>query len=527
MYLKRYTTLVLIFLYGFQIIETVQILALFINGHRSHLLAYSSVINLLTQRGHNVTIVTTLDIKDIGLNTENIRWLKLSDTYTKTEITSNRYGLSKIENMLERIEDTSKFMDDPMWLKFMQESHQYDLMILGYLFNDYQLGLAAHFNCSVVTMWTGQPIGFIHSLMGNPEERRYVPQPYDRHQYKGIQAIAFGWFEKFIEFLALNKMKDIYKLVFKTIVLTVAVNIILFLSFNCSKHFWGPQYPSFKEIRKSVSVALCHHHSLSEGPIAPYLPTLIEIGGLGASTPVENHNEFILAKDSKNSDIIYFSFGSRVKWSFLPISLELQFIEAFKAFPDFTIIWTYDKNCTELALQFSASNIKCKSWWPQSSILASNQTKLFITHGGKGSISEAQRNGKPILGIPFFGDQRANVAKIENRKLGLKLPIESVTVDSLKTAIRELLDNHIYGSNAEHFSRLYRDRPISSEDSAIYWLEYVIRHNGAKHLRSTALDLNIMEYYLIDVYFLIILSFSVIVVFCNWLEKILKRKISA
>jgi glucuronosyltransferase len=36
--------------------------------------------------------------------------------------------------------------------------------------------------------------------------------------------------------------------------------------------------------------------------------------------------------------------------------------------------------------------------------------KLFITHGGLGSVVEAKFHGVPIIGIPFFGDQMANVA---------------------------------------------------------------------------------------------------------------------
>lgn len=211
MYLKVYQTLVIIFLWSLQQTNGDQILGLFINGHRSHLLMYLSVTNVLTSRGHNVTIVTTLDVEDIGLKNDNIKWLKLSENYTKPVITTYQSGLDKIENMLERIENTSKFMDDPLWHKFVNETHHFDLLIIGYLFNDYQLGVAAHFNCPVVVMWTGQPIGFIHSLMGNPEERWYIPQPYDRHQYTGLRAIAFGWFEKFIQVLALNKMEEIYK----------------------------------------------------------------------------------------------------------------------------------------------------------------------------------------------------------------------------------------------------------------------------------------------------------------------------
>lgn len=36
-------------------------------------------------------------------------------------------------------------------------------------------------------------------------------------------------------------------------------------------------------------------------------------------------------------------------------------------------------------------------------------------------------------------------------------------------------------------------------EKAVWWTEYVLRHKGAKHLRSPALDLPAYQYYLLDV----------------------------
>jgi len=55
-------------------------------------------------------------------------------------------------------------------------------------------------------------------------------------------------------------------------------------------------------------------------------------------------------------------------------------------------------------------------------------------------------------------------------------------------------------------SSIFRDRPMSALDTAVYWVEYVIRHKGAHHLRSAAVDLTWYQYYLLDVIvFLIII----------------------
>lgn len=56
-----------------------------------------------------------------------------------------------------------------------------------------------------------------------------------------------------------------------------------------------------------------------------------------------------------------------------------------------------------------------------------------------------------------------------------------------------------YRENAVRISRAYNDRPLSPLDTAIFWTEYVIRHRGAAHLRSAALDLTWYQYLLLDV----------------------------
>jgi len=48
-------------------------------------------------------------------------------------------------------------------------------------------------------------------------------------------------------------------------------------------------------------------------------------------------------------------------------------------------------------------------------------------------------------------------------------------------------------------SALSKDEPQSALNRAVWWTEYVIRHNGAKHLRSAALDLAWYQYLLLDV----------------------------
>jgi len=56
-----------------------------------------------------------------------------------------------------------------------------------------------------------------------------------------------------------------------------------------------------------------------------------------------------------------------------------------------------------------------------------------------------------------------------------------------------------YRKNAKTVSERFKDRPMSPAESVVYWTEYVLRHNGAAHLKSQALNLKWYQYFLLDV----------------------------
>ena len=85
-----------------------------------------------------------------------------------------------------------------------------------------------------------------------------------------------------------------------------------------------------------------------------------------------------------------------------------------------------------------------------------------------------------------------------------------------------------YRRNAKEMSRIYRDQPQTPLERAVFWVEYVIRHKGAHHMRSTARDLNLIQYYCLDVisvmagvvalvlYILFAITRKVLAVLCGW-----------
>lgn len=189
------------------------ILGVFVNVHRSQLLVHLAVARVLLQRGHQLTLVTTLPLEQEWLS-ENIThilvpWEPPAQPVAKDNV------LDRVQRTLSRLQESGQLLSQAAWREFMgrEPAQGYDLMLLGYHFNDHLLGVAAHFKCPVAIIYTQQPIGFVHSLLGNPEERWYVPQPYDSRQRTGLAGFIFGLWEKTFELWARHVMKGIYRCV--------------------------------------------------------------------------------------------------------------------------------------------------------------------------------------------------------------------------------------------------------------------------------------------------------------------------
>lgn len=57
-------------------------------------------------------------------------------------------------------------------------------------------------------------------------------------------------------------------------------------------------------------------------------------------------------------------------------------------------------------------------------------------------------------------------------------------------------------------SREFKDRPMTPEESIVYWTEYVIKHNGTSHLRTLGTNMPLYKYLMLDILVLFIFIFS-------------------
>lgn len=209
--------------------------------------------------------------------------------------------------------------------------------------------------------------------------------------------------------------------------------------------------------------------------------------------------------DSATNGAIFFSLGSNVKSSDLSQEKITILLNKFRSLKQ-KVLWKFETELANLP-----NNVKIGKWLPQDDILAHPNLKLFISHCGKGGITEAKYHGVPILGIPVFGDQFGNAVNIVNEGWAVNLPLSEMNADTFSSVLDEALNNSSYAHVARTLSTLNRDRPEHPLDKAAFWIEYVIRHNGAKHMQSPAVHLNFLQYYSVDVYaFILIVAFFIV-----------------
>jgi hypothetical protein len=273
---------VLVFLFG-NAAESARILYFNPTMSLSHLLAPRNLLKQLADRGHQVTMVTAFPENDV---IENIREISvpLNDDlignfpflihifylilhfflfveHSKT-VTKEKAGFIgfRVKHFVELQTITaSDMMKTPQFQALLKE--KFDLVILGFFFVDFPLGLGPHFNCPTVVLFSGGSVRNLDDYVGNVSPISSVPQVMisQKEPMKftdRIRNLAVSTFET----LFTNHMRRIQNGFYTT-------------------HFPDDKYPSYTDVRRNVSLVLLNTHFTQTLP-RPYVPNMVEVGGL-------------------------------------------------------------------------------------------------------------------------------------------------------------------------------------------------------------------------------------------------------
>ena len=275
------------------------------------------------------------------------------------------------------------------------------------------------------------------------------------------------------------------------------------------KYLPGIPLPSYYEIRNKAILTLYNVEPLVRYPY-PSMPNVIFVGGLSLREVKPLSETFTATLDNSREDVILVSFGSCV--TAMPVETITRLLNAFSKMP-YTFLFKHTDHQKKLPV-----NVKTFKWIPQNDLLAHPKVKLFISHCGQNSQMEGIFHAVPFICMPVLADQLSNAASTEYHAYGKRLSIMHFSEGVLVSAIEEVMNNATYRANVERASRIFRDRPETPKERAVYWIEHVVKFGGG-HLRSYANEMPLYQYWMLDIMlfiFCVIMMTIVATVTCVW-----------
>ncbi|CAH0395930.1 unnamed protein product [Bemisia tabaci] len=492
-----------------------KILGLFPYNGRSHIVIFESIMKGLAERGHEVHVLSHYPQKVKIANYTDLSVLGSiplpNNQFSFDGFSSIRSRFHFFNNMFalySMIEGHEGVMKSEAVQKLMKSNERYDLIITESWIPDMMLGFVHKFKVPLVLLSSFGPPPWTSDFLANPQNPAYVQHhlaPYSpRMSFMERVSNTGGLFLNLVAWYGLFLPKNE----------------------RIMRKYFGEDTPPLLETLRNASLVLANTHPTIHGA-RPYAANVFGVGGVHLA-PVKklpkDIEEFI---EKSQHGVIYFCMGSLLRAATFPEEKKKAFLHTFSKLKE-RVLWKFEEKTLT-----APKNVMIKEWMPQRDILAHPKVKLFIGHGGLLGTLEAMSEGKPMVGIPMFGDQSLNLRTLEDQGVAKLIKYDEITNETINDAVQEMLKPE-YAERAKELARLFHDRPMSAMDTAVYWIEYVIRSKGARKLRSAAVDLTFYQYLLLDVILFYVISVICIVylifyllgcLFCRSKSKHLKSKV--
>lgn len=243
-----------------------------------------------------------------------------------------------------------------------------------------------------------------------------------------------------------------------------------------------------------------------------------------------------------HNKVAYVAFGQHAVVSPKDIDLLLRgLLEAYEAKELDGIIWatrgledefpdtltTTASNITYNIQSFFQDNdskdISFINWAPQIAILNHPSTRMFITHGGAGSLYESLNAGVPVIVFPFFGDQPAAAKNAEKSGFGMKLEYtesQERATEIIRTVARD--QGNRFRENGKRFQALVQlNNKVGVTKAATLVEEVLFTHQDGKllHRRDVKRDMSFFKAYNLDLYAVVVAVLVSSVVGLAWLVR--------
>ncbi|KAL3064746.1 hypothetical protein OYC64_000891 [Pagothenia borchgrevinki] len=110
------------------------------------------------------------------------------------------------------------------------------------------------------------------------------------------------------------------------------------------------------------------------------------------------------------------------------------------------------------------------------------------------------------------------MVRLKSREVAEIVEVTTLEVESMTSALKNILDpKKPYKQNMVKLSQLHLDKPMKPIDSAVFWMEFVMRHKGAAHLRTESYKLPWYAYHCLDV-IAVFVAFGLLIIALVWVS---------
>ncbi|KAL4120280.1 hypothetical protein QTP88_013002 [Uroleucon formosanum] len=478
-------------------VEGARILAVETVGGKSHWNFMSAILRALVDNGHNVTVFTPFN----DGNRENYTEVSTSDgslMFLDAEFEEMMDKFGNPVNIMLLVSEMSRnfcdivYQNTKMVEVLTNPRSDFDVVLIEPMFSECVSYAAFKLNLPLIYVLPLPTMGIMErTFTGHISNPAVVAN----------NIVSFSFPKTFVQ-----RTANVAFSIFATIVKNIKERILTYKEPR-EYDLVAPVPPSLVFVNRHFTIE----------PASSIPSNVVEIGGIHLKPAKKLPKDILEFIEQSPHGVVYFTFGSTVKVSSLPKHIKKAFMDAFAQIPQ-RVLWKYEDEIENIP-----KNVMIKKWLPQREILLHPNVKLFISHGGLSGMYEAIDGGVPILGFPLFFDQPKNIDNLVNAGMAISMDILSITKDSFLKNVLKLLNNKKYMENAKTASKIFKDRPMSPAKLVVYWTEYVIRHKGAPHLTSHAINLSWYQYYLLDLIALILICIiGVFFVFYRILKSISK-----
>ncbi|XP_011196701.1 UDP-glycosyltransferase UGT5 isoform X2 [Zeugodacus cucurbitae] len=492
------------------VIDGAKILGLFAHPSESHFAVMRSLMMELAKREHNVTVYSSHRLNE---RVENLREIIVEPEFPfwkqLLEVTGSQAGgLLKARELTEWTMQKSLahtgatavnyFLSNASLKKLLNlpiNEFDYDLIIVDLFYTEALLAVG-HFY--------GKPtIGLLSTNFENYMDRvleQMVPTTCSPICYENYQPDAGFWKRLGVIRNCLSRRNQFTKDNWG------AQESVIRKHFA---HFKGVSDLNIATLQTELSVLLLNSHVPLLTP-RPLLLNTITAGGMHIRPP--RQLPWLLRRflDESRAGVVYMNLGNEQLCADIPTHIMQLLLNSLGKRKE-RVVWTCHDHS---ALKDLPANIMVQHAVAQADILAHPHVNAFLMNGDLLSMQEGIMRHVPMIGVPIFRNEVRNMELAVRLGVGVHLNYDNLTETSLSWALQTIKEDSKYQLTIRQVATTFRDRPLGAVETCMYWMDYVLRHQGGADLKTLGVGIPSSQLHLFDLfiyYFAIaLLSISVL-----------------